>query len=64
MKLIVNNIEIDEAKKIALMLGRDFAEKEKEQKKKGKQVKTDSELLAEMKADTDKKVNDKKSKKK
>jgi hypothetical protein len=64
MKLIVNNIEIDEAKKIALMLGRDFAEIEKEQKKKGKQVKTDSELLAEMKADTDKKVNDKKSKKK
>jgi len=63
MKLIVNNIEIDEAKKIALMLGRDFTEIEKEQKKKGKQVKQvkeDKELLDEMKADADAKGKKKK----
>jgi hypothetical protein len=51
IKLIVNNIEIDEAKKIALMLNRDFTEIEKEQKKKGKQVKDDKELLDEMELD-------------
>jgi hypothetical protein len=60
MKLIVNNIEIDEAKKIALMLGRDFTEIEKEQKKKGKQVKEDKVLLDEMKADADAKGKKKK----
>jgi hypothetical protein len=60
MKLIVNNIEIDEAKKIALMLDRDFSEIEKEQKKKGKQVKEDKELLDEMKADADAKGKKKK----
>jgi hypothetical protein len=60
MKLIVNNIEIDEAKKIALMLGRDFTEIEKEQKKKGKIVKDDKELLDEMKADADAKGKKKK----
>jgi hypothetical protein len=60
MKLIVNNIEIDEAKKIALMLDRDFSEIEKEQKKKGKIVKDDKELLDEMKADADAKGKKKK----
>jgi hypothetical protein len=60
MKLIVNNIEIDEAKKIALMLGRDFTDIENDQKKKGKQVKEDKELLNEMKADADAKGKKKK----
>jgi hypothetical protein len=60
MKLIVNNIEINEAKKIALMLGRDFSEIEKEEKKKGKQIKEDKELLDEMKADADAKGKKKK----
>jgi len=60
MKLIVNNIEIDEAEKIALMLDRDFSEIEKEQKKKGKIVKDDKELLDEMKADADAKGKKKK----
>jgi len=64
MNLLVKNISIDEIKKVAILLGRDFSEIEKKQKEKGKTIKTDAELLAEMKADTDKKVNDKKPKKK
>jgi hypothetical protein len=64
MNILVKNITINEVKKVALLLGRDFSKIEKEQKEKGKNIKTDDELLAEMKADTDKKVNDKKSKKK
>jgi hypothetical protein len=64
MNILVKNITINEVKKVALLLGRDFSKIEKEQKEKGKNIKTDAELLAEMKADTDKKVNDKKSKKK
>jgi hypothetical protein len=64
MNILVKNITINEVKKVALLLGRDFSKIEKEQKEKGKNIKTDDELLAEMKADTDKKVNDKKPKKK
>jgi hypothetical protein len=64
MNLLIKNITINEIKKVAILLGRDFAEIEKRQKEKGKNIKSDVELLAEMKADTDKKVNDKKSKKK
>jgi hypothetical protein len=64
MNLLVKNITIDEIKKVAILLGRDFSEIEKKQKEKGKKIKNDVELLAEMKADTDKKVNDKKPKKK
>jgi hypothetical protein len=64
MNILVKNITINEVKKVALLLGRNFSKIEKEQKEKGKNIKTDDELLAEMKADTDKKVNDKKSKKK
>jgi hypothetical protein len=64
MNILVKNITINEVKKVALLLGRDFIKIEKEQKEKGKNIKTDAELLAEMKADTDKKVNDKKPKKK
>jgi hypothetical protein len=64
MNLLVKNISIDEIKKVAILLGRDFAEIEKAQKEKGKNIKSDVELLAEMKAETDKKVNDKKPKKK
>jgi hypothetical protein len=64
MNILVKNITINEVKKVALLLGRDFSKIEKEQKEKGKNIKTDAELLAEMKADTDKKVNDKKPKKK
>jgi hypothetical protein len=64
MNILVKNITINEVKKVALLLGRDFTKIEKEQKEKGKNIKTDAELLAEMKADTDKKVNDKKPKKK
>jgi hypothetical protein len=45
-------------------LGRDFSEIEKSKKEKCKNIKSDVELLAEMKAETDKKVNDKKPKKK
>jgi hypothetical protein len=64
MNLLIKDIDINQAKKIAILLGRDFKEIEEKEKKKGKVIKTDAELLAEMKADTDKKVNDKKSKKK
>jgi hypothetical protein len=64
MNLIVKNITIDEIKKVAILLGRDFSNIEKSQKEKGKNIKSDVELLAEIKSDTDKKVNDKKSKKK
>jgi hypothetical protein len=64
MNILVKNITINEVKKVALLLGRDFSKIEKAQKEKGKNIKTDDELLAEMKADTDKKVNDKKPKKK
>ena len=64
MRLIINDIDVNVAKKICLLIGRDFKEIEEKEKKKGKQVKKDVELLAEMKADTDKKVNDKKPKKK
>jgi hypothetical protein len=64
MNILVKNITINEVKKVALLLGRDFSKIEKEQKEKGKNIKTDDELLAEMKADTDKKVKDKKPKKK
>jgi hypothetical protein len=64
MRLIINEIEVNMAKKICLLIGRDFKAIEEKEKAKGKQVKQDAELLAEMKADTDKKVNDKKPKKK
>jgi hypothetical protein len=64
MRLIINDIDVNVAKKICLLIGRDFKAIEEKEKKKGKQVKNDVELLAEMKADTDKKVNDKKPKKK
>ena len=64
MNLLVKNITIDEIKKVAILLGRDFSEIEKTQKEKGKNIKSDVELLAEMKSETDKKVNDKKPKKK
>jgi hypothetical protein len=64
MNLLVKNITIDEIKKVAILLGRDFSEIEKTQKDKGKEIKTDDELLAEIKTDTDKKVNEKKPKKK
>ena len=64
MNLLVKNITIDEIKKVAILLGRDFSEIEKSKKEKCKNIKSDVELLAEMKAETDKKVNDKKPKKK
>jgi hypothetical protein len=54
MNLLVKNITIDEIKKVAILLGRDFSEIEKTQKDKGKEIKTE----------TDKKVNEKKPKKK
>jgi hypothetical protein len=64
MNLLVKNISIDEIKKVAILLGRDFTDIEKKQKEKGVTIKTDTQLLAEMKAETDKKINDKKPKKK
>jgi len=64
MNLLIKNITINEIKKVAILLGRDFSKIEKKQKEKGKEIKSDDELLAEIKSDTDKKVNDKKSKKK
>jgi hypothetical protein len=64
MNLLVKNITIDQIKKVAILLGRDFAEIEKAQKEKGITVKTDAQLLAEIKAETDKKINEKEPKKK
>jgi hypothetical protein len=64
MNLLIKNITINEIKKVAILFGRDFSKIEKKQKEKGKEIKSDDELLAEIKSDTDKKVNDKKSKKK
>jgi hypothetical protein len=64
MNVLIKNITINEIKKVAILLGRDFSKIEKKQKEKGKEIKSDDELLAEIKSDTDKKVNDKKSKKK
>jgi hypothetical protein len=64
MNLLVKNITIDEIKKVAILLGRDFSEIEKAQKEKGKQIKTDAEILSEIKTEADKKVNDKNPKKK
>ena len=64
MNLLIKNITINEIKKVAILLGRDFSKIEKKQKEKGKEIKSDDELLSEIKSDTDKKVNDKKSKKK
>jgi hypothetical protein len=60
MRVIIDNVDINQVKKIALMLDRDFSEIEKEEKKKGKQVKEDKELLDEMKADADAKGKKKK----
>ena len=62
MKLIINDIELNDIKKIALVLGRDFKTIEEKEKKKGKQVKTDAELLAEIKAKVDNKVKTPKKK--
>ena len=64
MRLVIDDIELNAVKKVAILLGRDFSEIEKTQKEKGKNIKSDVELLAEMKSETDKKVNDKKPKKK
>jgi hypothetical protein len=64
MRLVIDDIELNAVKKVAILLGRDFSNIEKSQKEKGKNIKSDVELLAEMKAETDKKVNDKKPKKK
>jgi hypothetical protein len=64
MRLIINDIDVNVAKKICLLIGRDFKAIEEKEKAKGKQVKENAELLAEMKADTDKKVNENKPKKK
>jgi len=46
--LLIRNITIDEIKKVAILLGRDFSEIEKTQKEKGVTVKTDALLLAEI----------------
>ena len=64
MNLLVKNITIDQIKKVAILLGRDFADIEKAQKEKGVTIKTDAQLLAEIKEETDKKINDKEPKKK
>ena len=64
MNLLVKNITIDKIKKVAILLGRDFTEIEKAQKEKGISVKTDDQLLAEIKSETDKRINDKEPKKK
>lgn len=59
-KLIIKDITIDEIQKVAILLGRDFKEIEEKEKKKGREPKKDSELLAEI----EKTVKDKKPKKK
>jgi hypothetical protein len=64
MNLLVKNITIDQIKKVSILLGRDFTEIEKAQKEKGVTIKTDAQLLAEIKSQTDKKINDKEPKKK
>lgn len=60
MKLIVNNIDINEAKKVAILLGRDFKDIEEKEEKKGREPKKDAELIAEI----ENKVKEKKPKKK
>jgi hypothetical protein len=58
--LLIRNITIDEIKKVAILLGRDFSEIEKTQKEKGVTVKTDALLLAEIETE----IKNKKPKKK
>lgn len=48
MKLIVNDIDINEAKKVAILLGRDFKDIETKEKKKGREPKKEVELIAEI----------------
>lgn len=55
MKLIVNDIDINEAKKVAILLGRDFKTIEEKEKIKGKEPKADANLFAEIEADIKKK---------
>lgn len=49
MKLIVNNIDYDQALTIAVVLGRDTKNIEDKAKEKGKKTKTRPEIIADLK---------------
>lgn len=59
MNLLIKNIDINEAKKVAILLGRDFKGIEEKEKNKGREPKTDAELITEI----ENKVKQKKPKK-
>lgn len=63
MILIVRNIGINEIKKIAILLGRDFKDIEEKQKAKGVNVKSEKDLGAEIENKV-KEEKDKQTKKK
>ena len=62
--LVLKGLDFNAIKKISLILDFDVSKEEKKEKDKGKNIKSDVELLAEIKSETDKKINDKKPKKK
>lgn len=60
MNLFIKDIDINQAKKIAILLGRDFKAIEEKEKIKGKEPKADADLFAEIEADIKKKKPKKK----
>lgn len=60
MNLLIKDIDINQAKKIAILLGRDFKTIEEKEKIKGKEPKADADLFAEIEADIKKKKPKKK----
>ena len=60
MNLLIKDIDINEAKKITILLGRDFKAIQDKEKTKGKEPKSDVDLFAEIEADIKKKKPKKK----
>jgi hypothetical protein len=60
MNILIKNISFNAIKKLSLILGFDIAKEEKKEKDKGKSVKTDAQLLAEIETE----IKNKKPKKK
>lgn len=58
--LVLKGLDFNTIKKISLILGFDITKEEKKEKDKGKSVKTDADLFAEIEADIKKKKPKKK----